>query len=501
MKKKLVCWVGAADLKGAKLDDRAAGGPINKVLLDRTYDEVVLLNNYPQDKGERYRGWIAERVDCPVLIHHVSLTSPTDFGEIYKESTFVVDGLIAKADIPPHLTFHLSPGTPAMAAVWVILGKTKYDAELIESSIKQGVKTVSFPFDISADFRPDMVFDADSRLVQLVAGLPPTAPEFKNILHRCESMKRVVAKARRIALRSVPVLIEGESGTGKELIARAIHKASSRGERELVVVNCGAIPSELVESSLFGHKKGAFTGAVEKKVGSFEAADKSSIFLDEIGELPLAAQVKLLRTLQEGEVPIVGETKPKKVDVRIIAATNRNLSEEVGAGRFRSDLFYRLAVAVLSLPPLREREGDIGLLIDKFMEQVNLESKGEPGYSDKKVSVSAKKIMQKHPWPGNVRELQNTIRRAAVWTMGDIIHERDMEEAFFGIKTSKDNEIMCRSFGGDFSIQETLDEVRELYLRRALSESSGNKTHAAKILGLSSYQTLQNWLDKLGLDG
>ncbi len=191
-------------------------------------------------------------------------------------------------------------------------------------------------------------------------------------------MARLLTRARHVAARAVPVLVEGETGTGKELLARAIHAASPRRGRPFIAVNCGAIPSELVESSLFGHAKGAFTGAIAERPGVFEAAHSGTLFLDELGELPLAAQVKLLRTFQEGEVTRVGETAARKVDVRIIAATHRDLLAEVTAGRFREDLFFRLAVAVLRLPPLRDRKGDLGLLIDHMFAQTWRTSPASP---------------------------------------------------------------------------------------------------------------------------
>ena len=500
MKKILVCWVGRTDLNGSRGVGDSGVGPIAQVVEERRYDEIVLLNNYPKSEGDEYRDWISSRTACPVSIHHAELPSPTDFEHIYKVVVGIVDHLVGEASEQVRLTFHLSPGTPAMASIWVLLGTTKYDAELVESSREQGVKTVSLPFDISADYIPDLLKKADSRLAQLSAGLPPEAPEFENIIHRCGAMKRVVAKARRVALRSVPVLIEGESGTGKELLARAIHMASPRKDNEFVVVNCGAIPSELVESELFGHKKGAFTGATNDKKGLFEAADKGTIFLDEVGELPLAAQVKLLRTLQEGEVLVLGTTRPRKVDVRVIAATNRNLADEIEAGKFRADLFYRLAVAVLQLPPLRSRDEDVGLLIDKLLDQVNAESEEDPGFEHKKISASAKNLLKKYSWPGNIRELLNTIRRAAIWTGTDTIQQEDVQEALLGVKSNNDDGIMGRSLGHGFSLPETLEEVAKYYLGKALSESNGNKTQAAKILGLSNYQTLTNWLKKYGVE-
>jgi transcriptional regulator with PAS, ATPase and Fis domain len=216
-------------------------------------------------------------------------------------------------------------------------------------------------------------------------------------------MDRLIQRARRVAIRNVSVLIEGESGTGKELLARAIHRASPRKDRPFIAVNCGAIPAELVESELFGHEKGAFTGATQQRTGHFEAADGGTLFLDELGELPGPAQVKLLRTLQEGEVVRLGSSKPTKVDVRIIAATNRTLTEEIASGRFREDLFYRLAVAVLKLPPLRERSGDLGVLIDHLLAQVNREGRwrawlqGEENFFWRKKSSSHPSLAGQRP--------------------------------------------------------------------------------------------------------
>ncbi len=383
-----------------------------------------------------------------------------------------------------------------MAAVWIIIAKTRYPATLIESSIKGGVKVASVPFDLSAEFIPDLLRKPDQRLEKLTAGLAPEAPEFESIIHRSHTMKRVIAKARLVAPRSVPVLIEGDSGTGKELLARAIHNAGPRRDSPFVAVNCGAIPSELIESELFGHEKGAFTGADKQRTGYFEAAHTGTLFLDEIGELSLPAQVKLLRALQEKEVTRLGASKPIPFDVRVIAATNRDLVKEMAQGRFRPDLFYRIAVAVLKLPPMKERAGDVGLLIESILEQINAESVAEPGYKHKKISSAAKNLMLQYDWPGNVRELQNTLRRAAIWSSGTLIDLEDIRDAMLPMAQPGDDGLLGKSLADGINLLDLMEKLAQHYLNRALHEANGNKTRAAELLGFSNYQTFTNWLKK-----
>jgi DNA-binding NtrC family response regulator len=500
MKRILLAWIGRTDLKSGQNKGQEGLGPIANALDARTFEHAFFINNYPANEVTPYITWLKSRTQVPISLHNAVLTSPTNFGEIYHSAVEVIEQILAKHGKDVHFTFHLSPGTPAMAAVWILLAKTRYPAELLESSVEQGVRTANVPFDISADFIPSLLLKSDERLERLSAGLPPEAPEFDQIVHRSSVMKNVVAKARRIALRSVPVLIEGESGTGKELLARAIHKSSPRKDKPFTAVNCGAIPSELVESEFFGHKKGAFTGAISDRKGCFETASGGTLFLDEIGELPLSAQVKILRVLQEKEVVKVGDSTPIKVDVRVVAATNRSLIHEVSLGSFRADLYYRLAVAVLMLPPLRERDGDISLLIDHMLGEINRENADEPGYVDKIISASARNIMLSYPWPGNARELFNTIHRAAVWSPDEIITVDDIREILLPEPISN-----THTSGGLLSVDgvnlpEILANITQDYLVRALKQTEGNKTKAAKLLGLPNYQTFTNWCEKYGVE-
>ncbi len=476
-------------------------GPIGQAASSGTYDQITLLTDFSANKTKPYVKWLKTITGAPIQAKVASLTNPTHFGEIYEHVVQTLQYFASANKDDYELVFHLSPGTPAMAAVWIIVSKTRFPAKLIQSSLEDGVRTVSVPFDISADYLPDLLRKPDEELVRLSQGLPPEAPEFENIIHRSPQMKHLIAKARRVAPRSIPVMILGESGTGKELLARAIHKSSAVKDGPLIAVNCGAIPKELVDSELFGHKKGSFTGAINDKAGYIEAASGGTLFLDEVGELSKTTQVRLLRALQENQVVRVGATEPITVNSRLITATNRNMLEEVAEERFREDLFHRIAVAILNVPPLRERQGDASLLIDTLMEHINKEAENQPGYEHKKVSVSAKKLLITHPWPGNIRELMNTLQRAAVWSTGPTIDIKDVNEAILPLRGKGEGDILGRALGENFDLQEVMGTVARHYLSRAMEQSAGNKTKAAQLLGLSNYQTLSNWLKRFGVEG
>ncbi len=501
----LVCWLGRTDLLACA--ERPGGrpdvglGPVAQALEWEPFDRLILLNNYPLVEVEAYRSWIAARhPDLTLDVRQVRLSSPTCYSEIYQAALSVLQDVTGMAP-GIRLALHLSPGTPAMAAVWIILAKTRFPARLIESSRDHGVRVVDVPFDLSAEYLPDKLREQDARLQRLSASLPPSTPAFADIIHRCEPMQRLLLKARKVSLRTVPVLIEGETGTGKELLARAMHQAGPRRDGPFITVNCGAIPTELVESELFGHVKGAFTGADRARSGYFEAANQGTLFLDEIGELPLSAQVKVLRVLQESEVVRVGDTKPIPLDIRIMAATNRDLMAEVRADRFRADLFYRLAVAVLKLPALRHRPGDLSLLMDRLLEQVNAESREEPGYQPRSLSPSARNLLLAHPWPGNVRELMNTLRRAAIWSDEPVMQAEDIREALLpDVAPRTDEGILDRPLDESFDLPGLMAHVARHYLDRALEESGDNLTKAARMLGLGSYQTLKNWMKRYGVE-
>ncbi|MCI0336452.1 MAG: sigma-54 dependent transcriptional regulator [Acidobacteria bacterium] len=499
MKRTLVAWIGHTDLRAARGDAASIPGPIGSAIEKRNYGSIALLSNLSKSENSEYVKWLKSRTQTPINLYQLALSSPMNFGEIYRGVVDVIEKLRDNRGSIPDLTFHLSPGTSAMAAVWIILSKTRFPAELIEASKQEGVHTTSIPFDISAEFIPDLLRRPDEELKRLTPGLPPETPLFADIIHRSSQMKQVIELARRVAVHKVPVLIEGESGTGKELMARAIHRASLQRDKPFIAVNCGAIPAELVESELFGHEKGAFTGASQKRFGHFVKADGGTIFLDEVGELPLPAQVKLLRVVQEQEIMPVGSSHPSKVDVRVISATNRTLINEVAQGGFREDLFYRLAVFILHLPPLRDREGDVGLLIDKLLLEVN-EQITELSSEHKKLSPGARNLLLGYNWPGNVREMKNTLLRAAVMSSGQRITEDEIRQSIFSPPAQDRDQIVNRSLDNGFSLQKVLTEVAQHYLRRALKQAHGNKSEAAKLVGLPSYQTFTNWLKKYDME-
>jgi DNA-binding NtrC family response regulator len=493
----LAAWIGNADLNGSRIGDGESPGPIAAAVEARAFDRLLLLSDQDDLATQQYVRWLSGRTSAVIDLERVELSSPTNMKEIYQGATRALDRVLALADDSAQLTMHLSPGTPAMAAVWVLLGKTRYPAEFLESSVQAGVRAAEVPFDISAELLPAIFAGPDLRLAAQSAETAPGSAVFGDITFRSDSMRRVVDRAKRAAGRSVPILIEGESGTGKELLAKSIVNHGPRKFGPFRVVNCGAIPSELIEAELFGHVKGAYTGATRDRAGYFEEADGGTLFLDEIGELPLSAQVKLLRVIQEGEVTRVGATQAKRINTRIIAATNRNLAAEAAAGRFRADLFYRLAVLVLRLPPLTAREGDIGLLIDELLQRINAESLEEPGYIEKQLAPGARRVLLARSWPGNVRELQNTLRRAAVWTDGGVISEDDIRDALFTeVPGAGSEREVLGPIGDGVNLRQIISGVKRHYLEEALAASGGNKSKAARLVGLASPQVFSAWFKK-----
>ena len=312
---------------------------------------------------------------------------------------------------------------------------------------------------------------------------------FDGIVGHSKGFLRVLDQAARVSQRTTSVLIQGETGTGKELVARAIHHNSPRSSRPFIAINCGAIPRDLVESELFGYVRGAFTGALANKVGRFEAADGGTIFLDEVGELPLEAQVKLLRVLQEGEVHPLGANHAVKVDVRVIAATHRDLSAMVEDETFRQDLYYRLAVVPLRIPPLRERREDIPEMIDTLFQR----AKERHGLLDVRMAAAVHQRLIAYAWPGNVRQLENVLERLLVLSSGDLITAEDLPEDFIASSAG------APTLWPDLPEEGlSLEAIERDLISRSLEKFNGNQTQAARYLDISR-RTLIYRMEKHGL--
>ncbi len=368
------------------------------------------------------------------------------------------------------------------------------------------------------------------KLKEIIAGALKTARDMKavvsyqplletedyelGIVGRSESMQRVFKLIGQLAGSDATALITGESGTGKELVARAIYHHSERNGKPFLAINCAAIPEQLLESELFGHEKGAFTGATTQRVGRFEQCHQGTIFLDEIGDMTPATQTKILRVLQSGTFERVGGNEPIQVDVRVIAATNKPLEQAVAARQFREDLFYRLNVVRIQIPPLRERPEDVRLLVNYFLKKFARDQQGAP----KSISSSVIKILEKYHWPGNVRELENVIQRAMVVAKGDVILPVDLPPEIADPGSAPSATVQLASAAtGENGITELASLAKMLFrwarqdpklkvlpaierelIIQALQETSGNQVHAAKLLGITR-ATLRKRVEKFGI--
>jgi len=496
MERILLSWIGGNDIDSAKAYPGSPGGPVLATLRAEAFDHAYLLYNYKRQKVAPYLEWLRGQTGTPIDADYCELSSPTDYHEVYLAADRLLDRVSA-AHPAAKLCLLLSPGTPTMQAIWVLLGKTSYRCEFLQSSTERGVQRANIPFNIAAEFTPAPNSRQARQLGSAAAGQVPIDAAFDDIITRNPAMRELKVRASLLAKSELPVLINGETGTGKELFATAIHNASRRADSPLVTINCGAIPPELIDAKLFGHVKGAFTGAVKAEPGVFKSADGGSLFLDEFGELPLDAQVRLLRILEDGQLTPVGSSASRAVDVRIIAATNRDLLVEVAAGRFREDLFYRIAIGSLHLPPLRDRHGDLVPLVEHLMARIAGSDLLPPGYGFKNLSTDAINLILTHPWPGNVRELNATLLRAILASSVDAIDGPSLFDALFPLPATA-ADFMQRPIGNGFDIQSLIDEVACRYIERALAQTGNNKTRAAGLLGLKNHQTLSNWMKKCG---
>jgi two-component system response regulator PilR (NtrC family) len=317
---------------------------------------------------------------------------------------------------------------------------------------------------------------------------------FENLVGESPQMKKVYDLIKRVAGTKTNILITGESGTGKELVAGAIHRLSQRRDKPFVVINCAGIPENLIESELFGYKKGAFTGAAADKEGLFDVADGGTVFLDEVGELSPTIQVKLLRVIQERTFTAVGGTEERSVDVRFISATNKNLEDEVINGDFREDLYFRLNVITIAVPPLRKREGDLQLLAQHFLEKYS----NEFGKDIKKVSAYAMDILGQYSFPGNVRELENIIERSVALETSNIVLPESLTLSNLQRERRKDNRRSTDLGSDGIDLEKVIAEIEKEYILKAIEIARGSKQRAAELLGINM-RSLRYRMSKLGL--
>jgi DNA-binding NtrC family response regulator len=467
-------------------------GPIVSLLQARSFDLVYLLST---PNTERNTAATAAALKGRVELREVALPlqDPTDYGAILKNLRSIT---AAVAENFPGAEYFISvaSGTPQMHACWVLLTSSgEFPARILHIRPPRFV-TAEIPLVSEIDLTsPD--FPVVRARVTAVQTADIAAPDVQEVLSELglvadhPKMLSALNIAAALAPSSVPVLILGATGTGKELIAKFIHRLSGRPQENFVALNCAAIPKDLAESVLFGHRKGSFTGATVDQAGKFELADRGTLFLDELGELPLPAQAKLLRVLQDGLVEAIGAKKPRKVDVRVVAATNQSLSRAIRQKEFREDLYYRLNVGEVKLPPLRERRSDIPKLALHVLDRINTTLK-----RPKRLSQAALARLQGQSWPGNVRDLQNVIERSARLAPKDVIEADDL---IISEPVSREDPLSLLPEPADgFSMEDFLSSARKQLVLKAMEAANGNQSEAARLLGVSP-QAVHKYLLKL----
>jgi len=391
----------------------------------------------------------------------------------------------------------------AMVIVTSTLGTTQSVIEAMKMGAFDIVRKEQLPFNLKMVVDAALKAAAELRAASTFTPVLTVEQHQEEIVGQSDAMQQVFKMIGRVAASDAPVMITGESGSGKELVARAVHSYSNRASQSFLAINCAAIPENLLESELFGHEKGAFTGAHSQRIGRFEQSDHGTLFLDEIGEMPLQVQSKILRVLQEGEFSRVGGNQTIRTNVRIVCATNKNLEEEVAKKHFREDLFYRLNVVRVHLPPLRSRTEDIRLLAEYFLQKI-AHHKHRPLL---KISEEAAKVLESYPWPGNVRELENTIQRASVLATADVLLPKDIP---LGLASSSEPaangsgggtvdesiEALFAAAAADSSVQ-LLPWLEREFTLRAMARTGNNQVRAAKLLGITR-ATLRKRLERNG---
>lgn len=493
----LLTWLGNRDIENMEQEQNAAIVSLatkSKV----PFDKIVILSNKDEAKWDSFERFLKKRmamISRPsegIKIHLAQIQSPIDYQSISVETEKWITKLSEESDT---LSINLTSGTPAMTTLSVLHGKGKSNTRFVQSSPKNIIEEVEIPI----DFGKEYVKSASKNIAHTASSLPKVQSAFLELTAKSKAMHEVVQKAKRIAASEVPALILGETGTGKELMANAIHKGSLRTSKPIRIVNCGALAENLVDSTLFGHKKGAFTGADKDYAGLFEQANGGTLFLDEVGELKPDIQVKLLRALQQGEITRLGDTKTINVDVRVIAATHQNLANLMEQGDFREDLFYRLAVGIIKMPPLRDRIEDIPVIVEQLTSQINDSGLKHPDYVSKKVSENGIKFISSQAWQGNIRELWSTLNRAFLWSESQTITELELSDAIINRNQSNTRQDVSLSYSDKIDIIQLTENYQKKYVEAALKASGNVKKHATQMLGLKDHQTLTNWMKRLGI--
>lgn len=449
-------------------------GPILSLLAARRFDRVIVFST-PATLALTDETAAAIR-DSNVTVIHLNLPDPTDYLAILRELRREC-GTIRDQNLNAELFVATASGTPQMHSCWFLLTASgELPATLLHVRpprfVTKDLPQVEEIVPSAGEFPrvlPQRLISQDSNPL----GLLDSAIESAGLVIEHPSMRKLAESAASVAPVATTVLILGETGTGKEMFAQLIHTLSAR-RGKFATLNCGAIPQELVESTLFGHRKGAFTGAVSNQTGKFEEADGGTLLLDEIGELPLSAQVKLLRVLQDQLIQPIGANAARKVDVRIIAATNRDLPEEVKAKRFREDLYYRLNPITLKIPPLRERRSEIIRIAIFTLERLNRTFRRQ-----RRFSPAALRKLNAYSWPGNVRQLDGVLTRAVILADNDLIDVDDLDVS----ATSSSFQLPEPS--EDFDMERFLAEARKHLIKRALQIANNSQAGAARLLGMS----------------
>lgn len=498
----LYTWIGKSDLRAVHGNERK--GPVADALLNlqETLDRAVLLfdcvvGTEEEKEGPHYVNWLEQqlrRVGKPVnpILKPIAKGDPTSFVWVYDAMRRAVS---ESESVPDIQTRHylVGPGTSTMAACTLIMSRLAACAGKlwqVDEKSPQGYRALELPFDLYLQDAPDPASHAPERA-------PGAQRSTDTLICYSPSTCRAVQLAQRAAKSKWPVLILGSTGTGKEKIAEQIREHMQRHTQKMnfVALNCGAIPENLIDAELFGHKKGAFTGALADRPGVFEQASDGVVFLDEVGELPLNAQTRFLRVLQEGKVTRLGEHTERDLRCRIVAATHRNLWQAVKEGRFRADLYYRLAGLIITLDELNDRPEDLQKMIDYFWQGTVAENPGFPG---RDLSEEARHRLLTHTWPGNVRELKTTLVRTAFLAEAPRVTAADVELALAkpGEKTQTTGQhglnsgaLPAENTSGianpDLNLKANLNRYRRELIQQALKQAGGNKSQAARILDIT----------------